>query len=862
MKTLVYLLAASLMTSVAFANLLQNEEFDNGQAGWSVSSGYDEYFYTDGPDTIASMGGWGNDVDWSNTSLWQASAFSFVADTVYTLTVTWRNAPGETPTDNVRLVLYEIDNGTNWTVVADGIYTTALGTNWNTSNLILDTATSTSVVGKTIGVSFDLTSGTGTWVHVDRISLSPDALPPAISQEPVNQTVYTNVTATFSVTPVGTPTPTVQWYEVDGAVTNTINGATNSSYTTPAATLAMSGISYYAVALNSFGSVTSTSALLSVQVPAVDARETFSVQLANPGKGGYQALSPTDLIGAFPSTNWNTPWVNDVNGSEAQILPLNDQYGIGTDVKLIVVGASDSAIHNDPQTDTNAISKLMNTFIKTWYRPDAGSPNELGEGKMQLILTNLDASTYNAYVYLGDDWGRQADIDAGTGVTNYTGAMPDSLPTAFLPSTNQDPDDGNRDDGNYVRLTGLVPVSGTLTITVNYYDPPWEGYGAGVCGLQVVKASADVFAPSFAAPPASQRVLTNTPATFTAWVVGAPYPAIQWYEVISGVATAIPGATNVTYTTAPVTDAMNCQGYYAVASNGSGSATSGVATLTAAHLVPAPGLLQVDQYFGANILPDVLDFGWLAANTPPSNTLWISTFEHQSALPDSSSERIYGWFTPPVTTNYVFFISADDESMLLLSTDSSPANRHEIALEEFWSADGNNWTNSGGGSTLSQKRSDTYSPIGLVATGWPGGGNNILLTAGTPYYIEVGHVQGGGGQSAAVTYKFAGAPDPADGTPTVITSDQLSTMSAPDYLLPQPEPMIVNVITSGSNVTLSGTNGLLNAVYHVMSSTDVSLPVGSWTAVATNCFDLSGNFNETIAQNPGEPTRYYRLLVQ
>ena len=129
-----------------------------------------------------------------------------------------------------------------------------------------------------------------------------------------------------------------------------------------------------------------------------------------------------------------------------------------------------------------------------------------------------------------------------------------------------------------------------------------------------------------------------------------------------------------------------------------------------------------------------------------------------------------------------------------------------------------------------------------------------------PYYIEVGHVQGGGGQSAAVTYKFEGAPDPQNGTPTVITSDQLSTMSIPDYLVPSPVPQILDVAATGSEVTLSGGNGLVNGLYYVVSSSDISFPAGSWTVVETNFFDTSGNFTSTIPQNPSQPVSFYQLL--
>ena len=55
-------------------------------------------------------------------------------------------------------------------------------------------------------------------------------------------------------------------------------------------------------------------------------------------------------------------------------------------------------------------------------------------------------------------------------------------------------------------------------------------------------------------------------------------------------------------------------------------------------------------------------------------------------------DRTYGWFIPPVTTNYVFFISCDDGGRLSLSTNEDPANLCVIAVESDWSGM-DQWTN-------------------------------------------------------------------------------------------------------------------------------------------------------------------------
>jgi hypothetical protein len=54
--------------------------------------------------------------------------------------------------------------------------------------------------------------------------------------------------------------------------------------------------------------------------------------------------------------------------------------------------------------------------------------------------------------------------------------------------------------------------------------------------------------------------------------------------------------------------------------------------------------------------------------------------------------RMYGWFIPPITTNYVFYMACDDGGRLSLSTNSDPTNLCVIAAETLWS-DGDSWTN-------------------------------------------------------------------------------------------------------------------------------------------------------------------------
>lgn len=175
--------------------------------------------------------------------------------------------------------------------------------------------------------------------------------------------------------------------------------------------------------------------------------------------------------------------------------------------------------------------------------------------------------------------------------------------------------------------------------------------------------------------------------------------------------------------------------------------------INSASLVFSPGFVKQEFYSGATRA------NLESPSYPNSPTLvtYLTSFETPSGQGNNYAERVSALFTAPQTTNYVFFLASDDDSDLFLSTDSTPANKRLIAQETNWS-NNREWLTSGGGSALASKRSDTF-----VNTAWPSG-NTITLAAGVQYYIEGVHHQGSGGDDFAATFKFAGAPDPANGS--------------------------------------------------------------------------------------------------
>jgi PA14 domain len=138
-------------------------------------------------------------------------------------------------------------------------------------------------------------------------------------------------------------------------------------------------------------------------------------------------------------------------------------------------------------------------------------------------------------------------------------------------------------------------------------------------------------------------------------------------------------------------------------------------------------------------------------NVGPATSMNVRpNFDDPGGYGNNYIQRVSGYFIPPASANYVFFIASDDDADLFLSTDSTAPHKALVAQETGWSGFDQWIVGGGGGSNWAQKRSDTFSPDGGVTTPWAAG---IPLTQGQPYYIESVMHQGGGGDDFSVTYQ-------------------------------------------------------------------------------------------------------------
>ncbi|MGM0953170.1 MAG: PA14 domain-containing protein [Pseudomonadota bacterium] len=144
------------------------------------------------------------------------------------------------------------------------------------------------------------------------------------------------------------------------------------------------------------------------------------------------------------------------------------------------------------------------------------------------------------------------------------------------------------------------------------------------------------------------------------------------------------------------------------------------------------GLVYVRYYDG--ISGSTLD-GLTSSDIFPDQPTERASIERLASLSkrgDNYGAFVRGYIIPPADGDYKFFLAADDQTQLSLSTDSSAENLVKIAHVP-------SWTNQ-----------ETYTQYSSQKSGL------IRLNAGTRYYFELLHKQGVGGDHFSVAWSGPG----------------------------------------------------------------------------------------------------------
>ena len=82
-----------------------------------------------------------------------------------------------------------------------------------------------------------------------------------------------------------------------------------------------------------------------------------------------------------------------------------------------------------------------------------------------------------------------------------------------------------------------------------------------------------------------------------------------------------------------------------------------------------------------------------------------------------------------------------------------------------------------------------------------------------------------------------------------------------NFPAPPPPPIVNGVRLASGSLVISGTNGTAGAIYYVLTTTNLAVPLTNWTILSTNQFGPGGSLNFTNLLNPAAPQTYYRLRL-
>ena len=199
----------------------------------------------------------------------------------------------------------------------------------NVSGATTATLTITNISAVQAGnYTVNVTNGFGTQTSVTAVLTVSTTLKPAFTSNPQSQTVVSGTTVVFNTATTGVPAPTYQW-KLNGAA---ILGATSARLVVSGATAANAG-SYTCVASNSIGSVTSSTATLTIDTAAADT--------ASPGRMINLSVNTVDGSGAQAMTvGFNTGGAR-TSGSQTLLIrasgPALTAYGVSGVLPDLVV---------------------------------------------------------------------------------------------------------------------------------------------------------------------------------------------------------------------------------------------------------------------------------------------------------------------------------------------------------------------------------------------------------------------------------------------------------------------------------------------------------------------------------------------
>ena len=424
-------------------------------------------------------------------------------------------------------------------------------------------------------------------------------VPPTITTQPASQTVALGSSVTFTVS--ASSATTYQW-RFRGA---NISGATESSYTKSNLNSSDSG-DYDVIVSNAAGSVTSSSAFLSVETPPAITSQpqsrtvnagvsaTFSTSANGSGPLNYQwRRNGANISGATGSSyTLASPQAAD-SGSTFNVRVSNAVGSATSSSATLTVNAPPSIV-SQPSSSAIFVSQTA-TFTVTASGSPSLSYQWRKNGANISGATSASYSIANAQTTHAGSYSVVVSNPFGS-VTSGNATLTVNVPVA--PSFTTQPQNQTVNVGQTATFSAAavgsttptyqwrkngVNISGATSASYSIANAQTTHAGSydvlvSTLGISANSSSATLTVnapPAITSQPQSRSATVGLSVMFAVQVTGIPAPALQWRKD----GTPIQGATSATLTLSSVQFA-DAGAYDLLATNSVGNATSSSATLT------------------------------------------------------------------------------------------------------------------------------------------------------------------------------------------------------------------------------------------------------------------------------------------
>jgi len=473
-----------------------------------------------------------------------------------------------------------------------------------TSSSYTTSATTTADSGSQFSAVINNSAGSVTSTSAALI-VNAATVAPTITSQPSSQTVTAGQTATFSVAATGSAPLSYQWRR-NGV---NISGATASTCTTPT-TSADNGALFSAVVSNSAGSMTSSSATLTVNAAAVAPSITTQPSSQTVAAGQTATFSVAATGSALLSYQWRKNGAS-ISGatSSSYTTAATTTADSGSQFSVVVSNSAGSITSNSATLTVTASSSCPCTIWSTSATPataDGGtdSPVELGftfKSDTNGYITGIRfyKSTANTGTHVGNLWSSSGTLLAtatfsgetasGWQQVNFGNPVAITANAAYVASYHSTVGHYAADE-NYFATSGVdkAPLHAVANGNGGLNGP--YAYGSGSSFPNTTYRSTNYWIdvvfnsavnttpapPTITSQPAGSTVVAGQTATFSVAATGSAPLSYQWRRNGANIS----GATLSTYTTAATVSTDNGAVFSVVVSNSAGSATSGNATLS------------------------------------------------------------------------------------------------------------------------------------------------------------------------------------------------------------------------------------------------------------------------------------------